>query len=53
MSRKKKAVVMLSGGIDSAVCAAIVKQEGHEIAALHLNCGQKTQSKVAIAISNV
>ncbi len=36
---------MLSGGIDSAVCAAIVKQEGYEIAALHLNYGQKTQSK--------
>ncbi len=45
MSNMKKAVVMLSGGMDSAVCAAIIKQKGYEIAALHLNYGQKTQSK--------
>lgn len=36
---------MLSGGMDSAVCAAIAKSKGYEIAALHLNYGQKTQSK--------
>jgi len=36
---------MLSGGMDSAVCAAIAKKKGYSIAALHLNYGQKTQSK--------
>jgi 7-cyano-7-deazaguanine synthase len=45
MSKNRKAVVMLSGGMDSAVCAAIAKSKGYEIAALHLNYGQKTQSK--------
>ncbi len=45
MNKKKKAVVMISGGMDSAVCAAITKEQGYDIAALHLNYGQKTQSK--------
>lgn len=41
----KLAVVLLSGGMDSAVCAAIAKSEGYEIAGLHLNYGQRTESK--------
>lgn len=42
---KKIAVVLLSGGMDSALCAAIAKEEGYELAALHLNYKQKTQEK--------
>ena len=42
---KKKAVVLLSGGMDSAVCAAIAQDHGYEICALHLNYGQRTQAK--------
>lgn len=42
---KKLAVVLLSGGMDSAVCAAITKNSGYEIAALHLNYGQRTQTR--------
>lgn len=45
MNNKGIAVVLLSGGMDSAVCAAITKSQGYEIATLHLNYGQKTQSK--------
>jgi len=45
MSKKDIAVVLLSGGMDSAVCAAITKGKDYEIATLHLNYGQKTQSK--------
>ncbi len=45
MKQKKKAVVMLSGGMDSAVCAALAKEQNYDIAALHLNYGQKTQKK--------
>ena len=41
----KLAVVLLSGGMDSAVCAGIAISEGYDIAVLHLNYGQKTQSK--------
>lgn len=37
----KKAIILLSGGIDSAVCAAIAKQWGYEIYALSFDYGQK------------
>jgi len=40
-----KAVVLLSGGMDSAVCLAIANKNGYEIAALHLNYGQRTQER--------
>lgn len=43
--RSKKAVVLLSGGMDSALCAAIALQTGYTVAALHLNYGQKTQAR--------
>jgi 7-cyano-7-deazaguanine synthase len=42
---KKIAVVLLSGGMDSAVCAALAINSGYEIAALHLNYGQRTENK--------
>ncbi len=42
---KSVAIVLLSGGMDSAVCAAIAHNEGYELAALHLNYGQKTQAR--------
>jgi 7-cyano-7-deazaguanine synthase len=42
---KPVAVVLLSGGMDSAVCAAIAHAEGYELAALHLNYGQRTQER--------
>lgn len=41
----KKAIVLLSGGMDSAVTTAIARRSGYEIAALHLNYGQRTQSR--------
>ncbi|MFN3195200.1 MAG: 7-cyano-7-deazaguanine synthase QueC [Chlorobiota bacterium] len=41
----KLAVVLLSGGMDSAVTAAIAKEQGYDIACLHLNYGQKTQER--------
>ena len=42
---KELAVVLLSGGMDSAVCAALAQRDSYEIAALHLNYGQRTQQK--------
>jgi 7-cyano-7-deazaguanine synthase len=50
---KPIAVVLLSGGMDSAVCAAIANQEGFEIAALHLNYGQRTQERELRAFHDV
>ena len=41
----KKAIVALSGGIDSAVAAAIAKKEGYELYFLTVNYGQKNIEK--------
>jgi 7-cyano-7-deazaguanine synthase len=41
----KLAVVLLSGGMDSAVTAAIAKESGYDIACLHLNYGQRTEKR--------
>ena len=41
----KIAVVLMSGGMDSAVIAAQTINMGYEPAALHLNYGQKTQAR--------
>ena len=41
----KKAVCIISGGMDSALSAKIAQNEGYEIIALHFNYGQRTQSK--------
>ena len=41
----KKAVCIISGGMDSALSTAIAKREGYEIIALHFNYSQRTQDK--------
>ena len=41
----KKAIILISGGMDSAVCAGIARQEGYEIYGLHINYGQRTEKK--------
>ncbi len=41
----KRAVCIISGGMDSALSAAIAKRKGYEIIAVHFNYGQRTQSK--------
>jgi len=45
ISNKNIAVILLSGGMDSAVCLAKSIEMGYEPAALHLNYGQRTQQK--------
>lgn len=50
---KEIAVVLLSGGMDSAVCAALAKKSGYEIAALHLNYGQRTEIKELECFNNL
>jgi 7-cyano-7-deazaguanine synthase len=40
-----KAVCLLSGGMDSSTLAYLAKSKGYEILALHLNYGQRTESR--------
>lgn len=41
----KKAIAIMSGGLDSTLCAYMLKEQGYEIVALHFNYSQKTQAK--------
>src|SRR5262245_7257072 len=40
-----QAVVLVSGGMDSAVTAAMAQEAGHELRFLHLNYGQRTERR--------
>ena len=46
---KMKAVCLISGGMDSAVAAAIAKKEGYEIYALSFNYGQRNRKELHAA----
>jgi 7-cyano-7-deazaguanine synthase len=45
----KKAVCLLSGGMDSALTAAIAKEQGYEIYALSFDYGQRHKKEVSCA----
>ena len=45
----KKAVVLLSGGVDSSTTAAIAKQEGFHLYALSLRYGQRHEKEIKAA----
>lgn len=49
----KKAVVLISGGMDSAVCAGIAKEQGFELYGLHVNYGQRTQKRELKAFNDI
>ncbi len=46
---KNKAVVLLSGGVDSTTCLAIAKAEGYEAHALSFNYKQRHKAELAAA----
>jgi len=50
---KKRAVCIISGGMDSALAATIAKREGYEIIALHFNYGQRTEQKELEAFEKI
>jgi 7-cyano-7-deazaguanine synthase len=43
-SKKSRAVVLLSGGMDSCVCAALAVRD-HDAAAVHISYGQRTEER--------
>lgn len=45
MSDPRRAVVLLSGGMDSCVVAAMLNADGYELNCLHTNYGQRTERK--------
>jgi 7-cyano-7-deazaguanine synthase len=40
-----EAIVLVSGGMDSCVTAALAQERGHDLAFLHLNYGQRTERR--------
>ena len=43
----RKAVVLVSGGMDSAVTIAIAREQGYQVHALSVAYGQRHQSELA------
>jgi 7-cyano-7-deazaguanine synthase len=51
--KMKKAIVLISGGMDSAVCAGLATEQGYEIFGLHINYGQRTEKRELKAFNNI
>jgi len=49
----KKAICILSGGMDSTLASYIAKNDGYEIIAVHYNYGQRTEHKELEAFRNI
>lgn len=47
---QKKAVILVSGGLDSATCLAISRSEGYQCYALSFNYGQRSKSELTAAV---
>ncbi len=53
MEDKPIAVVLMSGGMDSATTAAIAIEQGYKVAALHFTYGQRTQARELRAFNDL
>jgi len=49
----KKAICILSGGMDSTLASYMAKNDGYEIIAVHFNYGQRTEHKELEAFRNI
>jgi len=50
---KELAIVLMSGGMDSTVCASWALKQGYEVCALHVHYGQKTQEREGRAFREI
>jgi len=50
---RKKAVCILSGGMDSTLASYIAKKEDYDLIAVHFNYGQRTEHKELEAFRNI
>lgn len=53
MNNLKRAIILVSGGLDSCVTASIAINQGYTPAFLHVNYGQLTQEKELQAFNNI
>jgi len=49
----KKAICILSGGMDSTLASYIAKKDGYELISVHFNYGQRTMKKELDAFRNI
>ena len=52
-NKTKKAVCILSGGMDSTLASYLAKKDGYEIITVHFNYGQRTEHKELEAFRNI
>ena len=48
-----KAIVLISGGMDSCVVTAIAKTDGYDLASIHVNYGQRTEKRELLAYNEI
>ncbi|MFT5662169.1 MAG: 7-cyano-7-deazaguanine synthase [Sulfurimonas sp.] len=53
ITKKKKAVCVMSGGMDSTLSAYMMKHDGYEVIAVHFNYDQRTESKELSCFDNI
>ncbi|NIA22382.1 MAG: 7-cyano-7-deazaguanine synthase QueC [Anaerolineaceae bacterium] len=52
-TEKKTAVVLISGGMDSCVVAALAADRGYNLAMLHINYGQRTEARELVSFNQL
>ena len=48
-----KAIILVSGGMDSCVTASVAKADGHDLSFMHMNYGQRTENRELKAFHDI